>query len=58
MAFALFGVATALVLIMLFGLDLAVGVPFQRVSLLMDVTYVFCGAVLAWLSWSCLRDLR
>ena len=58
MAFTLFGFATAALFVILFGLDLAVGVPFQRVSLLMDVTYLLCGLALGWLSWSCLRDLR
>ena len=58
MAFTLFGFAVAAVLVILFGLDLALAVPFQRVSLLMDVTYLICGITLAGLSWSCYRDLR
>jgi hypothetical protein len=58
MAFTLFGFAVAAVLIILFGLDVAVAVPFQRVSPLMDVTYLICGIILAGLSWSCYRDLR
>jgi hypothetical protein len=57
MAFTLLGFAVAAVLAILFGLDLAMAVPFGRVSLLMDVSYVFCGIILGWLSWSCFRDL-
>lgn len=58
MGFTLFGFAVAAVLVILFGLDLALAVPFQRVSPLMDVTYLICGIILAGLSWSCFRDLR
>ena len=57
MAFTLFGFAVAGLLILLFGLDLVMAVPLQRVSLLMDVTYLLCGIILGWLSWSCYRDL-
>ena len=58
MAFTIFGFAVAAVLVLIFGLDLAIGVPFEQVSQLMDVTYLVCGIILGGLSWSCLRDLR
>lgn len=56
MAFTVFGFAVAGVLVVLFGLDLAMAVPLQRVSPLMDVTYLLCGITLGWLSWSCYCD--
>lgn len=56
--FTIVGFAVAAVLVILFGFDLAMAVPFEQVSLLMDVTYLFCGIILGWLSWSCFRDLR
>ena len=57
MAFTIFGFSVAAMLIILFSLDLVMAVPFRQVSLLMDVSYVFCGIILAGLSWSCYRDL-
>lgn len=57
-AFTIFGFSVAAVLILLFGVDLTMAVPFQRVSLLMDTGYLICGIILAGLSWSCYRDLR
>jgi len=48
----------ACVLIVLFGLDLALGWPFARHSVLMDVGFVICGGLLAYLSWNAYQDLR
>ncbi|NLS91471.1 MAG: hypothetical protein GXX96_04715 [Planctomycetaceae bacterium] len=57
-ALTVFGFSVAAVLILLFGLDLTMGVPLERISLPMDVSYLLCGIILAGLSWSCWRDLR
>ena len=56
------GLVVALVLLLVFGLDLATGFildkafPFGGVSLLMDVGFVLGAAVLAYLSWATLRE--
>jgi hypothetical protein len=57
-AFALFGFAVAIVLMLTFGLDLVFAWPLLRVSILFDVINVVCCAGLAYLSWSCWADLR
>ena len=50
--------AVAVVILILFTLDLAIQIPFSRKSVLMDVAFVICGAGLAYLSWSAMRDLN
>ena len=48
----------SLVLLAVFALDLAIGVPFRQASLVMDWGFVVCSAVLAYLSWSTWRELK
>ncbi len=56
-AFVIFGFSVALIMVLLFGLDLATGLPFWRASTLWDATAVICGLVLGYLSWDTWRDL-
>ncbi len=51
------GMAIAAVTLILFALDLALKIPFGRENLVMDVVFVVASGVLAYLSWSSLRDL-
>jgi hypothetical protein len=50
-------VVAALILV-LFVLDLAIGFPFKKASMLMDVGFVICALALAYLSWSSWRDVK
>jgi hypothetical protein len=50
-SFTLLGFMVAVIVMSLFGLDLACGWPFWRASILFDVTSTICGAVLLLLSW-------
>jgi hypothetical protein len=43
-------------LVLMFGLDLAVRVPFGRASLAMDVAILICAAALGYMSWSTYRE--
>lgn len=52
------GMVIALVVLLLFGLDLALGFPFQGANLIMDIGMVVASVVLAYLSWSAFRELR
>jgi len=52
------GFVVATLLVLAFGLDLATGWPFHRYSLLMDVAYLICGALLMYLSWNTYREFR
>jgi hypothetical protein len=50
-SFTVLGFVVAVLLISVFGADLAWGCPFRHASSLFDASSVFCGAVLAYLSW-------
>jgi uncharacterized membrane protein YuzA (DUF378 family) len=50
------GLVMAGLIVLLFALDLAAGIPFGRASMLMDITFVLCGLVLAYLSWTTMRE--
>jgi hypothetical protein len=56
-ALTISGMVVAGCLLLLFGLDLALKVPFNRFSLPMDIGFVICCAILGYLSWSAFRDL-
>jgi hypothetical protein len=49
--FILSGYLVGAALCVLFGLDLLLGVPFSRVSLVFDIGFLFCGATLLYNSW-------
>jgi hypothetical protein len=55
-SFTLLAFVVAGLVISLFGLDLAIGWPFRRVSLLFDTASAVCGAGLAYLSWDVFQD--
>ena len=52
------GMVIALLLLLLFGIDLASGFPFMRASIVMDVGIVICSVLLGYLSWSAFRELH
>ena len=55
-ALTISGMVVAGLLLLLFGLDLAVSFPFRGVSRTMDVVLVVCSAILAYMSWSTFRE--
>ena len=50
------GMVIAVLILILFALDLILGIPFKKASLAMDIAFVVCALGLAFLSWSTLRD--
>jgi hypothetical protein len=42
----------------IFLLDLIIQFPFGRRVVLMDLGFFLCGAILAYLSWNALRDVK
>jgi hypothetical protein len=52
------GMVVSAVLLLLFGLDLAIEIPFQRISPLMDIGVVICALMLGYMSWTTLREIR
>lgn len=55
-ALCILGTVVAVLLILVFGLDLAIGFPFGRVSTIMSVGFLVCAAILGFLSWTTLRE--
>ena len=50
-------IAIAVLMLVLFGLDLAIGVPFGKQSMLIDICFVVCGVGLGLLGFSTWREL-
>jgi hypothetical protein len=50
------GMVIAVLILILFGLDLIVGIPFRKASVAMDIAFIVCALGLAFLSWSTLKD--
>lgn len=50
------GMVVAVVLLLLFALDLAVKIPFERVSGAMDIVVILCAGILGYLSWSTYKE--
>ena len=46
----------AVLLLVVFGLDLAIAFPFQRASTFIDVCFMICTGLLGYLSWTTLRE--
>lgn len=55
-AFIVLSFAIAATILLVFGMDLATGWTLNRYRLEMDITYLFCGTVLGYLSWHVYRE--
>jgi hypothetical protein len=51
------GLIVAILLGVAFAMDLLVGFPFQKASLLMDLGFIFAAALLGLISWMTLREV-
>jgi hypothetical protein len=57
-ALCLVGTVVAVLLLLVFGLDLAIKFPFHRSSPLMDIGMTACSAILGYVSWITLREQK
>lgn len=57
-ALTIAGMAVAGLLLLIFILDLAAGIPFKTASMAMDIGFIICSLALAYLSWSAFRELK
>lgn len=55
-ALTILGMVIAVLIFALFGLDLAIGVPFTKANIMMDVGAIVCAAILGFLSWSTFKE--
>ena len=52
------GIATAGMLLILFSLDLAIGVPFKKADMVMDIVFLVSSTGLGLISWLTLKELK
>jgi len=57
-ALCVFGLVVSGLLLLLFGLDLALGIPFGRASMLMDAGMVVTCGLMGYLGYSSFREQR
>jgi hypothetical protein len=57
-ALTIAGMAISIILLLMFGLDMAIGVPFGCPSMMMSATFFVFAGILAYLSWSTFRELK
>lgn len=55
-ALCIVGMVVAGLLLILFGLDLALNLPFGGRSMLMNIGFLICAAILGYLSWATFRE--
>jgi hypothetical protein len=56
-ALCLFGMIVAVLFILIFGLDLAIGAPFRGSNkTFMDLPMVICSIALGYVSWTAFRE--
>jgi hypothetical protein len=57
-ALTISGMVVALLIFVVFALDLALGIPFKKASSVMDIGFIICALALGYLSWSSWRDVK
>ena len=57
-AMSIAGMVVAGLMAFVFAFDLALKFPFGRSHPPMDVGFIICAAILGYLSWNALRDVR
>jgi high-affinity Fe2+/Pb2+ permease len=57
-AMTILGMVVAGLVGLVFVLDLAVGIPFDRANMVMDIGALIAAAILGYLSWDALREVR
>jgi hypothetical protein len=50
------GMVVAALLLLMFGLDLAIKFPFSGASMIMDILFVAAALMLGYMSWSTFRE--
>lgn len=55
-ALCILAMAVAVLLLIVFGLDVAIGVPFQAQSKAMDIGFIVASVILGYLSWTTFRE--
>jgi hypothetical protein len=57
-ALCIVGSIVGVLVLLVFGLDLAIGFPFRHLSWTMDIGCVVCSVALAYVSWMTLKEQK
>ena len=57
-ALCIFGLIVSVLVLLVFGIDVAIGFPFQKASMAMDITFLVAAAMLGYMSWSAMREQK
>ena len=52
------GTVVSVAVLLIFGIDLAMGVPFGGASMPMSIVMILCSLMLGFASWSTIRELK
>ena len=55
-ALSFVGIVVSALLLLVFGLDLATGIPFKGANSMMSISFIVLSAALGYLSWTTLRE--
>ncbi len=55
-ALCILGMVVSVLLVIIFGLDLAMGFPFGGASMVMSIGFIVCSGILGYLSWATFRE--
>lgn len=55
LAMSYFGMVAAALMVLLFALDLVIGVPFGGASMLIDILFLIAAGALGYMSWDALK---
>jgi hypothetical protein len=56
-ALTVMGMVVAVITVLIFVLDLAIGIPFSSADMTIDIGFAICGVLLFFLSWTTFREL-
>ena len=48
----------AVLVLVLFSVDLAIKIPFRRANMVMDIVFVICALGLAYISWTTYKEVK
>ena len=54
-AMSFFGMGVGALLAVVFGLDMAIGVPLGGANFMMDIGFLIAGLILAYMSWDAVK---
>jgi hypothetical protein len=57
-ALTISGMVVAILMFIIFAVDLAAGIPFRGASKWMDIGFIIASLALAYMAWSTLRDFK